>query len=145
MKTICGLCGKPGKVQCHDGIIQNEHAWIAMLHCNRCADFKVALRALREHCKSVMIFRWQLQQTGKMTPELTGEIKEMLIAATKAVAELTARHWRVDTVWDLDFVNQLMEFPDKAEFIVNQYAKMIKDLAAQTHAQATLALRSAND
>ena len=136
----CPLCGKDGRAEYDpEGVNQLEH-WKKLLHCNRCADFMVELRSLRERARQISMAHMTLQKTGKLTEERRSELRSKLSEATKAIAGLVGHQWSIVPVWEPEFIDQLLEFPDKSEFIVNQYARMIKDAAAQTHAQARLAI-----
>lgn len=134
----CGLCGKPGDAQYDEDMVHRLERWIPLLHCNRCADFRTMLRKLRDNCKRLTLLRWQLQQAARLTRERDDLIRTEIVNLTKAIARLTCVHWRIEIIWEQDFAEQLLDFPDKAEFIVNQYAAMIKEQAAQAHAQLLL-------
>lgn len=136
----CKLCGKPGETHYDETMVHRLERWVSILHCNRCADFRSMLRKLRENAQRIVIIRWQLQKAGKATKETEERVRNQIASLTKAIAELVCVHWRIEVVWEQDFAEQLLDFPDKAEFIVNQYANMIKEQAAQAHAQAMLAL-----
>lgn len=136
----CGLCGKPGQAQYKPEMVHKLERWVSILHCNRCADFKVMLRKLRDNCKRLVILRWQLQKAGKMKQDQEALVRKEIEDLTKAIAQLVCVHWRVGVVWEPDFVNQLLDFPDKAEFIVNQYAHLIQTQAQSMHEQARMAV-----
>lgn len=136
MTYTCGLCGKPGEAEYESDMVHNIDRWVSILHCNRCADFRSMLRKLRENCKRLTVLRWQLQKFGKMTEDRETTIRTQLASLTKAISQLVCTHWRVAIVWEPDFVNQMLNFPDKTEFIVNHYAEMIKVSARATYKRA---------
>lgn len=121
----CKFCHVPIQAVAADDCPElNIKAWIPLLCCDRCGSFQSWFRrtidSTRYLCRSWSLLPHKQREAGR------GDIAEALERITKRIAEVTCKYYRVGFTWDRDFVDQLMEMPDKAEFICRQYEDKIR-------------------
>jgi len=121
----CKFCGVPGTATADDDCpIQNIEAWRSWLCCNRCGAFQEWYRRMTAKIRHLCI-QWATKRP-EARQEARDEYSKALTSLTQTTALQVCRYYRVDYVWDYDFVAQLIERPDKAEFIVKAYEDIVR-------------------
>lgn len=123
MAYNCKECGRPGVVDYEPEFIGEAEVWKARLVCNRCGDFLMLLSKLRERAGKISRF------ANRLNSSEAEKCRLKMVDCTKEIARAVCAHWRVQTVWEPDFVDQLMERPEKTDIIIKVYAQHIKKLA----------------
>lgn len=116
----CKFCKVPIVAEAHPDCPElNLKAWLPLLCCNRCGEFQQWLRKMIGWTRKTCV-AWSTRP-HKAREASRGETHEELQRITRRIAEVVCKfHW-IETVWELDFVEQLMERPDRAEAIVKLY------------------------
>lgn len=137
---ICRFCGANHVVQ-YDDACPGLHieTMMKLLCCNRCADFRVANRDLTSIisgiCRKVEVAK---ASTRGMNSGVDGECRTSLEKVTKLYATLMCNHLHLTNVWDSDFVNQLMDHPDKWPSVLRGYTNGLRSFKtippSRTHA-----------
>jgi hypothetical protein len=116
----CKFCGELGAATCDDecpGI--NIEKWLPLLCCNRCGDYQQWLNRAT-HVVKKMCYDWAALGPKKRA-EKQNDLFVKLTETTQRIATKVCAFHRIPYEWDRDFVDQLMEKPDKAEFIVRLF------------------------
>jgi len=138
----CRFCGVKHVAEYDDACpgIQVEK-WMKLICCNKCADFRIERRDIMEGiagaCRLVQIGT----SNGKSLPlDKEARVRETLTKLTKRFATLMCDHLHLTNVWDSDFVNQLMDHPDKWPSVLRAYANGLRSFKtippSRTHADA---------
>jgi len=94
--------------------------WVAKLLplvcCDRCGDYQQWLNRAT-HVVKKMCYDWAALGPKKRA-EKQNDLFVKLTGTTQRIATKVCAFHRISYEWDRDFVDQLMEKPDKAEFIV---------------------------
>jgi len=125
----CKFCQKPGVVTIDDPEAMFQvPKWKHLISCNRCADYSERKRLFFERIETATAILNQFRMT--LAPEkinsAESKIREKLTAITKQLSALVCDYYRKTNVWDVEFVNLLMERPEKTWAICNQYVRNIK-------------------
>lgn len=150
MKTVeykCKFCGVVGTAEYDDTVeLGNLEFWKSLLACNWCSDYHSGrlklFRRITEICVSVNQARLG---RFKDLSEIDKESQEMLKINTQKLARLVSGHFRIQNIWQEDFVSILLERPEHAwkscEFYVKQrerdsrLVKSITPTALISHAE----------
>ena len=132
MKTIaytCKLCRRPGEAKYDDTEIPLDLGkWVSMLTCNRCYDYRDKKRLHADDiwrtCYDYSIAR-NLTDDSKRS-EAVKRAREALVRKTKAFAGLICTHWNKMTVWEPDFVQMLLDHPDKSHQVLRDYERGVE-------------------
>lgn len=103
---------------------------VSLAACNHCGDYYVNIRRIGEKIVAMVV-----QLRVKKKPESIARIKEILSSLTKSYSRAVCDYYRQQRVWDSDFVDQLVESPDKTVLILKLYRKGV---AAQSARQPHL-------
>lgn len=135
IEYVCKFCGRPGVACLPDDIdsssLEGESFfsvgfWKRILCCNRCADYMESKRALTTRIiKVAMLYYANKRNTS--TPEKETKVRESLTFLTKQFASLVSKHFDKLNVWDNEFVNMLMDRPEKAASICASYIRHMKN------------------
>ena len=130
MEYACKFCGKPGQVEAFPegfAMIRPE-VWIPNLACNRCSDFKVALRKLENSvanaCQVLNSCRASLDGEKKNGAET--KIRTRIDDFTKRICGITCVHYRVANVWSPDFTQMIVESPNRCRAAIRIYVRGIE-------------------
>lgn len=98
--------------------------WMPLICCNRCGSFREwwrrKIKQVVEVCYNWAVLPGHKREAARMQYEQEIEV------LTRAMAAVVCQHHRVGVTWERDFVAQLMERPDKAEFICRQYEDIVQ-------------------
>lgn len=138
----CKFCGIPVTVESDpDCPPEWAESLLKMLACNRCADYRARMGRIGAEIRKICLNLIQLINSKTATDEATGKARKLLEAMTWKVAEATCKFYRTrTTIYSQDFVDQIMEHPDKSSLILKTYAGMVRDEARrqrQQHEQRT--------
>ena len=128
---LCKRCERPGVAEYDEEWVNNLDYWASMLTCNPCADYLTKLRRLKDVIYQLSI---DLNRTRNNREEVV-KIRDVLILNTKKIAFVVSREYRVMNEWSIEFVDQIMEQPDKSLLIVDTYEKIIGKRAREAHQQ----------
>lgn len=125
----CKFCKRPGIAVAEDGVDMFQiQKWIPMLACNRCADYMEGKRKLIDSIKKVCLDLVAADHRGKRNSEIETSSRAMLEALTKKFARIVCDYFHLQNVWDVEFVNMLMEKPGRFWDICHQYIKSTRQL-----------------
>jgi len=133
----CKFCGLPVTVE-SDPECPPEWAQslLNMLACNRCADYRAAMGRIGAEIRKVCLNMIQMINGRVSTPEKEAKIRKAVENMTWKVAEATCKFYRVkNVIYDQDFVDQIMEHPDKSSKILSTYAGMVRQEARNQRQQ----------
>lgn len=133
----CKFCGIPVTVQ-SDPECPPEWAesLLKLLACNRCADYRAMMSKLGSAIRTVCLNYVQLVNSKTDDAEKTSKVRKSLEAMTWKVAKATCDFYRTgNTIYSQDFVDQMMEHPDKSTLILKTYATMVRNEARQQRQQ----------
>ena len=121
---VCRFCAKPGSVVYGDSPTEMlaADAWFRMLCCDRCGDFRIAMREVKRKMQHVVIQIINAPRRG--SPEhskLMASAGEYVSELTKKITTLVCDFYRVQNIWDRDFAAQIMEKPNKSDIIIKAY------------------------
>lgn len=128
IQAQCKFCLVPITATADDECPElNLKAWLSLLCCNRCGSFRAwferILHSTRDLCRGWAILSPRQRESAR--PELDQNLERI----TRRIADQTCRYYRVGHTWERDFVDQLLERPDKAEFIIRQYEDIVRRAA----------------
>lgn len=102
--------------------------WSKMLTCNRCADYlsdrRDSLRKIRRACELLIASR--MTKKGPKLMEMETKIRDGFTSLTKRFATITCYYFHKTNVWDVEFVNMLMDKPKDGMIIASHYTRLIK-------------------
>lgn len=105
--------------------------WLPLVVCNRCAEFRQWVWRAEKGVNAVCHRYWLLKCHGK-EKDFTAEVRDRLNTLTRVFADRVCRHYGVATKWEPDFVQQLLDMPEKALGILAVYEKLIAKSARRT-------------
>lgn len=130
---ICKFCAVPVSLEIDDAALEffTLEYWKSLAACNRCADFKSRKRTLVDKLleKSVVIQRHKLKQSP-LSNEDYGRVHQSIESATKKFSELICKFYRKRHVWHQDFVQQILDMPEKTMTILNLFERSIEKAPA---------------
>lgn len=123
----CKFCGSQCEVEQHEDCPDDwADILLPMVACNRCADFRSGITARGADIHRVCQNYIQMKNSNKATPDKEYETSRILEAMTRRIADTVCRFYRLQpVVWDIDFVQQIMEKPDKSWAIISTYIRMV--------------------
>ena len=125
----CKFCQKPGSVNCGDDPVEHEAAqrWYPMLCCDRCGKFRVSMRKERDAVRHLAV---NLSACPKAKlKEVEADCRPKLELILKRVTTLVGDYYRVQNIWDKDFVEQIIEKPESAGIIIALYVQGVSQYA----------------
>lgn len=130
----CKICGKPGVAyydpDCPIGDLELHRA---ALCCDRCYNFRDTYmthkRAAIKVCTDLIAARTTGSQAVQQ--QANQKVREVLYKLTKRIAALTCDHYRIQNVWEEDFVRDLMAKPENVSQLINAYHQGIMKLSRQ--------------
>lgn len=123
----CKFCGSDCEVEQHEDC-PDEWAdkLLPMVACNRCADFRSNLTSHGSDVHKACASYIQVLNSNKGTQEKEQQMRRTLEIMTRRIADTTCRFYRLEpAVWDIDFVQQIMEKPEKSWAIISTYIRMV--------------------
>jgi hypothetical protein len=125
----CKLCRQPNVAEIAEDAPKNYVDRLRpLLTCNPCFDrrekFRNAEAAIYRMCERL------LRADGQQIERLRSVASEVLKSATRAYAEAMAEYRHLPAVvWSNDFVDMLIERPEKAGFFLKQYRDRLRKAA----------------
>lgn len=121
----CKFCQRPGFVITGDDPVELEAAkrWFPMLCCNRCGDFRIALRKLRDSLRSVA--RQLVVAPESKKSEAVSAAVPKLEVITKKICTLVCNFYRVQNTWSREFVDMILDNPSKCDVCVTVFVSGI--------------------
>lgn len=125
--TKCKFCGADCEVEQHEDCPDDwAEKLLAMVACNRCADFRTNLSTHGADVHKACANYIQVLNSNKGTTEKEQQMRRTLEILTRRIADTACRFYRLKpVVWDPDFVQQIMERPDKSWAIISTYIRMV--------------------
>lgn len=96
---------------------------VKLATCNKCADYYEKVRTLGE-----TIIKGAFRSSYVKKPDEKQRIRDALILLTKRYAEIVCTHFNRVTVWEPDFVEDVLKHHGKVDVILKAYRKMIASL-----------------
>jgi hypothetical protein len=128
---VCPTCRTSHVAEYDPAGVKDLGRWKPLLRCNRCADYLDAKNRLNcklaSLCRSLAVTREA--HHGKLPTEIESEARLKLERLTGEFARLVCDHARLETLWDQDFVEQLLEHPGRCNAVVQAYLDGIRRLA----------------
>ena len=124
----CKFCGADGQAHCAaDPAMFDITLWLSKIACNRCADYHDRRITLGERISKLAVFVLRKRQGGiTITPETEGKLRERLTNLTKEFARIVCYHYRKPTIWEPDFVQLIIDKPDRTDSILTHYIKGVR-------------------
>jgi hypothetical protein len=92
--------------------------------CNRCADYFVTRNRLRDAiarvCGVLTLVRGAGHEQEKES-RMVCKISDKLEQLTKDYAQAVSTYYRTQTLWDIEFVNMLMDRPEMVNSVLDHY------------------------
>lgn len=128
MKQIeykCKLCGKPGTAEFPEHAPQEAvDKWFPMLAHNRCADLR------RDRDDSEVLIRFACHRIINASEEkkavIVSKARIILERATKSYANSLAGILEREPIWSRDFVDLIIQQPEKVNQILSKYRDKIR-------------------
>jgi hypothetical protein len=120
----CRICKVPIELQQDDDCPAFQADVLRkMVVCNRCGDFRKVWWRIEDAIKGVCMQVWTEQSRAKPDSDTLALCRRRLLDLTRKLCARTCDHYRVQFFWQEDFVEQLMEKPEKAGMILGIYEK----------------------
>jgi len=127
VETQCKFCHKPIFMDVdkagYESRMVNAEVWLRNLCCNRCSEFYREKQSLVESigraCELIQLDRENKART---------KLRQKLVDLTQRLSKLVCDFKFLETVWDDEFVCQLMEKPAQSYRIVNFYCRALTTL-----------------
>lgn len=129
----CKHCKKPMTVTAPDCITTElldlcSRKFLPAVVCDRCADYlrreNRLSQVIRKVCQTVCFL--PSKEDEKKTALVKAEVR--LTKLTKKYAENIGNFYRGQTIWQMDFVAEIMDKPERYEFILTTFKSMAIDL-----------------
>ena len=99
-----------------------------ILVCDRCCDYRVGRRKYGEMIARACGEIRAAALTPKGVPaEMRQSMEALLRNLTQSYARIVCRYHGLGDMWDEDFVNQLIDYPDRAWTILRAYEDQVRD------------------
>lgn len=131
----CHFCGKPGVAYYDDSCPPLRlEIWQKMLACNRCADYKTKLAQLIDGISATVrtFATWSHSKQAEARAEAAKTAQDRLTIQTRELASLVCNFHHLETVWEMPFVELLMQRPDRAFGTISDYERRIAILARES-------------
>lgn len=134
----CKFCGVMLTVESDPDCPQEwAESLLKLLACNRCADYRAKMTKIGVEIRRVCTNYIQLVNSKKGDEETKSKTRKLLEGMTWKVAEATCKFYGTPFIYDQEFVDQIMEHPDKSTIILKAYAKTIREEARRQKYDAT--------
>jgi hypothetical protein len=131
LEYLCKFCQKPGQAHYEPLEAMELAKWAPLLCCNRCHDFEVSRRRLGRAINkqaTILLQSAECLNSAKVAG-VQDSVRKVLEILTKKLCTKTCDHYRKPNIWDIEFVNLLMDRPDMAWQITNKFVLSIKGQA----------------
>jgi len=132
LHTSCKFCRRPIEMDVDEAGFQspiiNAKLWLANIACNRCATFYKTRSAISERIGKNCELLLNSRRTGKRDNEIEVAVCDQLTKLTKQLAKIVCEFHSLETQWDSEFVDNLMQAPAKFSLVLNIYAKGIRQI-----------------
>lgn len=125
----CKFCKKPITAESDPSCPEEWATKLAsMLACNRCADYRSRMSSLLDSIRKTCLDYIQAHnspQKKAMTDEFMSKTRATLGRLTQSLATAACRHRGINTVWEPDFTQQLLDMPDRSNKVIATYLRML--------------------
>ena len=125
----CKFCQIPITVDSDPNCPQEWALLLAsMLACNRCADYRARMSSLLDSIRFTCLNYIQAHNSPDqkaLTDVFMDKTRAALNRLTQGVAAASCRHRGINTVWEPDFTQQLIDMPDKSNKVVAAYLRLL--------------------
>ena len=137
VETKCKFCAREIEMEVDQAGFANPAInaalWLKNCACNRCADY---YRAKADTAKTVgRLCEVVLAARRKGDQEEAAAAREKLIAVTRKLCKLICDFKCAQAVWDISFVDMLMEQPHKFSRIINSYTQNLNRIIERSRAE----------
>ena len=125
-QATCKFCRKPLTVE-SDQNCPDEWAarLVALLACNSCADYRSRMTRYLDAIRKTCLDYIQAHNAKELKAEDEDKVRSTLRRLTQGVAAAACRHRGIVTIWEPDFVQQLIDMPDKSNKVVAAYLRLL--------------------
>lgn len=120
----CKFCKREGIAQYDETVVGNVDNWKPYLSCDPCASYHTRRLTLEDKiynaCTRLIIH--------KGNPDVAGKVRDKLKRLTQSYAAIVCKYLNKGYCWEEDFVEQLIECPNKCRKICYQYRKMVNQM-----------------
>ena len=129
MPYTCRFCGSARVAQYDDGCpTLNLDKWKQLVACDRCCAYHIERRRLA-HRIGLVCSTIEIAKGGrKFNGQLESDTREKLQWITKDIAKLVCDYHNLQTVWEPDFIQQLVDRPDMCDAIIKSYYRGVEGL-----------------
>lgn len=132
----CKICKQPGIAKCDDDCPPDTIKRLApLLTCDRCFDIRAEYISSVGNIGTLCVSLERIELLRMDTTEAAmtrNRIRAGLMKETQRYCAAVAKTVKASgNIWDVDFVEQLMEYPAKVGIILQTYRKMLKAAVAQ--------------
>ena len=124
----CKFCQCPVVLEMDDSAVDyfGLEFWKSLAACNRCADYREKKRRLQEQLvdHSVKWARHKMKQVPLNEADVA-RLMELVEKCTKKYADLVCRFNHVQSLWQQDFMQQILDMPGKTLRILHFYERDI--------------------
>lgn len=96
-------------------------AWIAIAVCDRCGKYLERLRSIDDAIAKVGN-RWSVASGSRDPSAARAQCSEHLVKLTQSLMRLLMQRWETTDTWSMEFVDLLLESPDKTRIAVRHIA-----------------------
>ena len=127
---VCKFCRRPGIVEAPKESIpaltmMDMEKWLPILACDRCADYHSARITLRDRITKVAVTLIRARQSREETSELMLFVRKAFGDLTQQFAGLVCRYHKRHEVWEPEFIQLLVEKPDRTHEILRNFERQI--------------------
>lgn len=124
----CKFCGLPGSAEAGEGASMFDvERWRTILACNRCADYRVSTRTLCDKIHTTCAFLL-FGRNGRPEVKSEDKFRVKLTDLTKQLATVACKHRWIQNIWDVAFVDMLIEKPDCCRIVTGKYLRDIEKM-----------------
>lgn len=119
----CTRCKKPLVLK-QDATCPALHisAWLAIIVCDRCGKYLERLRTIDDAIAKVAN-RWMVASGARDPSAVRAECSEQLVKLTQGLMRVLRQRWDTTDTWSMDFVDLLLDKPDKTRIAVRHMAR----------------------
>ena len=122
----CKFCRRPGVAEYDEGMVRDVSKWATMLACDPCGDFMDSKRRLKDIFRSIGYRLTTARLTrSKKLDEVEAESRKRFAEASRTFAALVCSYYRCALIWEPEFVEQLIDAPNRTDHIAEFYFRSV--------------------